>query len=57
MILKSESFKDKDNNDTYNRVTWTYNEDGTVRQLWENVTTIDGKENVVIAFDGLYKRK
>ena len=57
MILKSESYKDKDGNDAYNRVIWTYNEDGTVRQLWETVTTIDGKENVVIAFDGHYKRK
>ena len=57
MILKSESFKDKNNNDAYNRVTWTYNDDGTVRQLWETITTVEGKESVAIAFDGLYKRK
>jgi len=36
------------------RITWTPNEDGTVRQLWE-VSKDDG-ENWQVAFDGLYKR-
>ena len=57
MVLTSETIKDQNNNDTYNRVTWTLNEDGTVRQLWENITLEDGAEKSIIAFDGLYKRK
>ncbi|WP_338848470.1 hypothetical protein V8J88_06215 [Massilia sp. W12] len=36
------------------RITWTPNADGSVRQLWENQTAPD-KWGVV--FDGLYKRK
>jgi len=31
----------------FHRVTWTPNEDGTVRQLWETIT------DITIAFDGL----
>lgn len=57
MILASEKVKDKDNNDVYNRVSWTKHKDGSVRQLWETVTTIAGKEQITIAFDGLYKPK
>ena len=37
----------------YHQVTWTDNEDGSVRQLWETFT--EGKD-VVVAFDGLYKK-
>ena len=36
-----------------NRVTWTKNANGTVRQLWE-VLINDKVDN--IAFDGLYKK-
>lgn len=52
MILISEPFK-KDGNTFRNRITWTKNEDGTVRQLWEVLQ--EGGENVV-AFDGLYRK-
>ena len=36
------------------RITWTPNEDGTVRQLWE--VSKDGGETWQALFDGLYKR-
>ncbi|MEM7297349.1 MAG: hypothetical protein AAF391_03685, partial [Bacteroidota bacterium] len=37
------------------RLTFTLNEDGTVRQLFENST--DGGETWTSGFDGIYKRK
>jgi hypothetical protein len=40
---------------TLDRITWTPNADGTVRQLWEQST--DGGRSWTIAFDGLYRRK
>lgn len=54
MILMSDAMQDQKGNTIYNRITWTKNEDGSIRQLWE--TTSDQKE-WKIAFDGLYKRK
>ena len=38
-----------------NRITWTPNADGTVRQLWE--VSKDQGESWQSAFDGLYKKK
>lgn len=38
-----------------NRVTWTPNPDGTVRQFWESSS--DGGATWSVAFDGLYKKK
>ncbi len=53
MILSSEEFINKDGDLNRNRITWTLNNDGTVRQLWE----ILKEEKVInIAFDGLYQR-
>jgi len=53
MILSSEEFKNKDGVLNRNRITWTLNNDGTVRQLWE----ILKEEKVIsIAFDGHYQR-
>ncbi len=37
------------------RITWTPNADGTVRQRWEQST--DGGATWTTAFDGLYRRK
>ena len=37
------------------RITWTPNPDGTVRQHWEQST--DGGKTWQTAFDGLYRRK
>ncbi len=53
MILSSEKFKNDKGQEAQHRITWTHNEDDTVRQLWE--TTTDG--NVKVVFDGLYTRK
>ena len=38
-----------------NRVTWTPNPDGTVRQFWQ--TSSDGGKTWSVAFDGVYVRK
>ncbi|WP_299521382.1 hypothetical protein [Winogradskyella sp.] len=54
MILRTEDETNAEGKTFFHRVTWTDNDDGSVRQLWETVT--EGKE-VAIAFDGLYKRK
>lgn len=54
MILMSDVSKDAKGNDIYNKVTWTKNDDGTVRQLWE---TSSNKKEWKIVFDGLYKKK
>ncbi len=54
MILSSKEFTKADGKLYRNRITWTKNEDGTVRQLWELLL----KDEVVsVLFDGLYKRK
>ncbi len=37
------------------RITWTPNSDGTVRQHWEQ--SADGGKTWTTAFDGLYRRK
>ena len=36
------------------RITWTANADGSVRQLWESA---DGKGGWTVAFDGRYTKK
>ena len=38
-----------------NRITWTPNEDGSVRQLWQ--TSSDGGATWQVAFDGLYTKR
>ena len=40
---------------TLNRITWTPNKDGSVRQHWE--TSADRGKTWQTAFDGLYRRK
>lgn len=54
MILSSKGAKNSKGIIVVNRVTWTDNDDGTVRQLWEVLH--DGKV-ANIAFDGLYKKR
>lgn len=51
MILKTDEQKNKDGQPFYHRVTWTDNEDGTVRQFWETITN---ETEITVAFDGLY---
>lgn len=53
MILSSEPFEREDGKAYVNRITWTANADGSVRQLWE---VLQGEEVVQVAFDGLYKK-
>ncbi|MBN4070436.1 hypothetical protein JYT76_02030 [Olleya sp. AH-315-F22] len=53
MILSSDELTNKKGNKFINRITWTNNEDGSVRQLWEIIK--DGKV-ASVAFDGLYKK-
>jgi len=54
MILISDEFENAKGALNRNRLTWTKNKDGTVRQLWE---ILEEEKVVSIAFDGLYKRK
>ncbi|MEL6917236.1 MAG: hypothetical protein AAFO99_05840 [Bacteroidota bacterium] len=51
MILSSNEFTHTDGKVYINRITWTLNNDGTVRQLWE---LVQGDKVVNVAFDGLY---
>lgn len=53
MILRTDNAKNANGKTFYHQVTWTKNDDGTVRQLWETIT--EGQQ-VVIAFDGLYSK-
>ena len=53
MILKTDEETNKDGNPFYHRVTWTLNDDGSVRQYWETITN---DKDITVAFDGLYKK-
>lgn len=53
MILSSEEFTHTDGKQYRNRITWTSNANGTVRQLWE---VLEGKKVINVAFDGLYRK-
>ncbi|GGI58164.1 hypothetical protein [Winogradskyella haliclonae] len=57
MILQTDEAINKDGNKFVNRVTWTDNDDGTVRQYWEVITQTKEGEKISVAFDGLYRRK
>jgi hypothetical protein len=37
------------------RITWTPNADGTVRQFWD--TSDDDGKTWVVSFDGIYRRQ
>ncbi|MAB47828.1 MAG: hypothetical protein CMC05_04270 [Flavobacteriaceae bacterium] len=54
MILRTDDEKNSEGKTFFHHITWTDNEDGTVRQLWETITN---DKDVTVAFDGLYKRK
>lgn len=53
MILISDEFENVTGEINRNRITWTLNADGTVRQLWE---ILQSEKVVRIAFDGLYEK-
>ncbi len=54
MILSSDEFTSSDGNKYVNRITWSLNDDGTVRQLWE---LLQNEKVVNVAFDGLYVKE
>lgn len=54
MILQSDELKNAKGEPYFHRITWTLNEDGSVRQYWETITN---NKDIVVAFDGLYKKK
>lgn len=54
MILRTKDDTNAEGTSFYHRITWTANDDGTVRQLWE---TIAANQDIVVAFDGLYKKR
>ncbi len=55
MILYSGEMKSRQGESYINRITWTPNPDGSVRQHWE-ISKDDGQSWETV-FDGLYKRK
>jgi len=55
MVLESKEKKDLNGNRVINRITWYLNDDGTVRQLWEQ--SGDGGLAFTTSFDGLYRRR
>jgi len=55
MVLKSETLQNQKGENYRNRITWTPNEDGTVRQLWE--VSSDNETTWKAVFDGLYQLK
>lgn len=54
MIMESEEAVNEDKSVSIQRITWTLQEDGKVRQVWEVLK--DGVSAQVL-FDGLYSRK
>jgi len=57
MILQTDEALNKEGDYFINRVTWTDNKDGTVRQLWEVITKTKKGNKTSVAFNGLYKRQ
>jgi hypothetical protein len=55
MVLKSGPMKNRDGETVYHQITWTPNQDGSVRQHWQvaKVHSDDWKT----LFDGLYQKK
>ena len=54
MILQTDDEKNKKGQFFFYRITWTINDDDSVRQYWE--TIINGNE-ITVVFDGFYKKE
>lgn len=54
MVLTDKDLPSSAITNTINKITWTPNEDGSVRQFWE--TSADNGESWTVAFDGLYTK-
>ena len=55
MILRDDLKANNKGVKSYNRITWTPNADGSVRQLWEVFN--EKNELKAVLFDGLYRKK
>ena len=55
MVLQSEEYRDEKGNRVIERITWSHNPDGTVRQIWEK--SEDGGQAFSVQFDGLYRKR
>jgi hypothetical protein len=55
MVLSGTSLDEKTHAQRIDRITWTPNPDGTVRQLWDQ--SHDSGRTWKVVFDGLYTRK
>ncbi len=55
MVLSDKGLASGDGSAPVNRISWTPNDDGSVRQLWEQSS--DQGESWVVAFDGMYTKK
>jgi hypothetical protein len=55
MVLSGKSNDPKTHKQRLDRITWTPNADGTLRQLWDQ--SLDGGRSWTIVFDGIYTRK
>ncbi len=55
MVLQGKPAKNRQGQTQVDRITWTPNADGTVRQLWE--VSVNEEKTWTIAFDGLYRKK
>jgi hypothetical protein len=56
MVLEGrQDLPGKDGKYRTERITWTPNADGSVRQLWES--SDDEGKTVTVAFDGLYRKR
>lgn len=55
MVLQGKPIKNRQGQLQVDRITWTPNADGTVRQFWEAST--DNGASWSVAFDGMYRKK
>jgi hypothetical protein len=55
MVMQGERTNPATGKPQRQRITWTPNPDGTVRQVWD--TSDDGGKTWVVSFDGMYRRQ
>lgn len=55
MVMTSDALPGRAGAPTLQRITWSVEPGGSVRQLWESST--DGGTTWTVAFDGRYVRK
>ena len=55
MVLSGKSLDRQTHKSKIDRITWSPNANGTVRQLWD--VSVDNGKTWTVSFDGLYARK